>query len=110
MSIAQNHRQVYHADETNFHDIVLRSDVPVLVDFYADWCGPCRRLAPVLEELASETPGARIVKVNVDQNPRLASEYRISSIPSLKVFKNGAVVEQIAGVAGKNELRSLLER
>ena len=110
MSIAQKQLQVHHADEGNFHDLVLKSELPVLVDFYADWCGPCQRLAPILEELASETPEARIVKVNVDENPRLASEYRISSIPSLKVFKNGAVVEQVAGLASKRQLRSMLER
>jgi thioredoxin 1 len=82
---------VLHANEANFDQQVLAADVPVLVDFYADWCGPCRMIAPVLEELARETPAARIVKVNVDENPALASRYGISSIPSLLVFKNGEI-------------------
>jgi thioredoxin 1 len=110
MSATQTKSQVLHANEANFHDIVLKSDVPVLVDFYADWCGPCKRLAPTLDELAAETPQARIVKVNVDQNPGLASQYGISAIPSLKVFKNGSVVDEVAGLASKNQLRSMLDR
>jgi thioredoxin 1 len=82
----------------------------VLVDFYADWCGPCQRLAPVLDELAAEVPDARIVKVNVDHSPRLASEYGIDSIPNLKVFKNGTITHEIVGLAGKSQLRALLTR
>lgn len=108
MSIAQIKTQVHHANEANFSDIVLKSNLPVLVDFYADWCGPCQRLAPILEELAAETPEARIVKVNVDQNPNLASQYGISAIPSLKIFKGGLVVDQVAGLASKRQLRSML--
>jgi len=110
MSFVRKHSQVHHATDADFHELVLNSDVPVLVDFYADWCGPCQRLAPILEELAAETPNARIVKVNVEDNPGLASEYGISSIPSLKVFNNGEVVGQMVGLAGKGQLRSLLER
>jgi thioredoxin 1 len=110
MSVAQKNSQVHHANEANFDDIVLKSDVPVLVDFYADWCGPCQRLAPVLEELAAETPGARIVKVNVDHSPSLAAEYGVNSIPSLKVFKNGTVTDQLVGLASKSQLQSLLTR
>ena len=110
MSVTQERSQVQHANEANFLDIVLKSDVPVLVDFYADWCGPCQRLAPVLEELAAETPCARIVKVNVDQSPSLATEYGVNSIPSLKVFKNGAVTDQLVGLASKSQLQSLLTR
>jgi thioredoxin 1 len=100
---------VYHADESNFDQLVLNSDVPVLVDFYADWCGPCRMLAPVLEELAKETSDARIVKVNVDQAGQLASRYGIESIPSLKVFKDGKVVDEHVGLANKARLKSLLD-
>jgi thioredoxin 1 len=110
MSVAQKNSQVHHANEANFDDIVLKSDVPVLVDFYADWCGPCQRLAPVLEELAAENPGARIVKVNVDHSPSLAAEYGVNSIPSLKVFKNGTVTDQLVGLASKSQLQSLLTR
>jgi thioredoxin 1 len=100
--------EVYHADESSFDELVLNSDVPVLVDFYADWCGPCRMIAPVLEEVARETPDAKVVKVNVDQSPQLAASYAISSIPSLKVFENGRVVEEHVGLANKARLKAML--
>jgi thioredoxin 1 len=100
--------KVHHADEANFDELVLNSDVPVLVDFYADWCGPCRRIAPVLEELAKEATDAEIVKVNVDQDPELAARYGISSIPSLKVFEGGEVVDEYTGVASKAHLEKML--
>jgi len=103
-------RRVEHVDQADFEQQVLRSPVPVLVDFYADWCGPCRAIAPVLEELARETPRARIVKVNVDDNPELAAQYRISAIPQLLVFANGEVVAQHLGLASKAELKALLHR
>lgn len=99
---------VVHVGEDDFERVVLDSDVPVLVDFYADWCAPCRQLAPVLEELARETPGAKVVKVDVDDNPALASEFGISSIPSLLVFKNGRLAARKIGGAGKGELRAML--
>ena len=110
MSVAQAKSQVQHASEANFDSLVLKSNVPVLVDFYADWCGPCQRLTPILEELARETPDAKIVKVNVDHSPNLAAEYGVDSIPSLRVFKNGAVTEQLVGLANKNQLKSLISR
>ena len=94
----------------NFNEKVLRSEEPVLVDFYADWCGPCKTLTPVLEELAEETPSAKIVKVNVDENPDLAAKYRIDSIPSLLVFRDSRVVGQHTGLANKPFLRRLLTR
>jgi len=100
--------QVLHANEGNFKQIVLESDVPVLVDFYADWCGPCRMLAPALEELASETPNARVVKVNVDDSPGLAQHYGISSIPSIKIFRDGQVVGQHVGLASAEQLKGML--
>jgi thioredoxin 1 len=105
-----NAKLVQHASEATFDSLVLKSEVPVLVDFYADWCGPCQRLAPILEELARESPDAKIIKVNVDQCPNLASEYGIESIPSLKVFKKGAVAGQILGLANKNQLKAIISR
>lgn len=105
-----NTSAIHHADEQNFQEQVLQSDVPVLVDFYADWCGPCQRLTPVLEEVARELPAARVVKVNIDQNPRLAAYFGVSSIPNLIVFKDGQVVGQHVGLANKGQLRALLAR
>jgi thioredoxin 1 len=108
-TLTQKDSGVHHANDANFDELVLNSDVPVLVDFYAGWCGPCKMIAPVLEELAQEPTGARIVKVNVDENPQLASRYGISSIPSLLVFKDGEVVDQQVGLANKEQLRSMIE-
>jgi thioredoxin 1 len=101
--------KVHHADEDNFAEVVLNSDVPVLVDFYADWCGPCRMVAPVLEELAQETTDAKIVKINVDHSPQLAARYGVNSIPSLKVFDDGKVVDEQVGLANKTRLKKMLD-
>jgi thioredoxin 1 len=105
-TVTQN--TVIHADEKTFRKEVLKSDVPVLVDFYADWCGPCRALGPVLEELADETPNAKIVKINVDNSPQLAGKYGVSSIPNLLVFRDGKVTDQQVGLASKEQLKTLL--
>ena len=99
-----------HVDKANFTEKVLDSPVPVLVDFYADWCGPCNRLAPLLEEVAGDNPNAKIVKVNVDESPELATRYQISSIPNLKVFKGGKVVAEQVGLTDKRRLESLLSQ
>jgi thioredoxin 1 len=101
-------RGIEHADEATFDQLVLKSDVPVLVDFYADWCGPCQALAPVLEQLAGETPNARIVKVNVDHSPALAARYGVSSIPSLMVFHGGQIRAEQVGMASKSRLKAML--
>jgi thioredoxin 1 len=99
---------IVYASEQTFREQVINSEVPVLVDFYADWCGPCRALSPVLEELAQETPDAKIVKVNVDESPQLAGQYGISSIPALLVFNDGKITGQQVGLASKQQLKSLL--
>ena len=94
MSTVPAQGTIEHAGEADFQYKVLGSTAPVLVDFYADWCRPCQMLAPVLEELARETPDAKIVKVNVDDSPALAAQYGISAIPSLLVFKGGQIAAE----------------
>ena len=102
---------VYHTSAQNFERDVLNSPVPVLVDFYADWCGPCRMLAPTLDRLAVEFSGkARIVKVNVDEEPELASQFNVSSIPNLTFITGGEVVGQSAGAPPEAALRRALSQ
>ncbi|MCD8348601.1 MAG: thioredoxin [Lachnospiraceae bacterium] len=89
---------------------VLKADKPVLVDFYADWCGPCKALAPLIEELDQEAEGEgySIAKVNVDALPELAQQYRVASIPTILVFREGTCVERNVGLASKDELKQLI--
>lgn len=95
----------------NFAAEVLQSPQPILVDFWAEWCGPCKMIAPVLDELAGELAGrARIGKINVDEEPDLAAQYRVSSIPTLLFFTGGQVVEQLVGAKSKRDLRASFER
>lgn len=95
----------------NFETEVLRADKPVLVDLYADWCGPCKMLAPLLSELAEEYEGVvRVGKLNVDEEPELAVRYRVSSIPTLLLFKDGAVVAKSVGYRPKEELREFFNQ
>lgn len=108
MWFASKSGSVEHVSAADFKTAVLEADVPVLVDFYADWCGPCRALAPVLEQLAQETQGVRIVKVNVDQAPNLAAQYRVSAIPTLILFNQGKPVQRMTGLMTKEELKRAL--
>ena len=94
----------------NFEKEVLQSDVPVLVDFWATWCMPCKMLAPVIEEIAAEADGYKVGKVDVDQEPELAQKYRIMSIPSILVFKDGKVAASTVGVQPKAALKELLNK
>ena len=94
----------------NFEAEVLNSDKPVLVDFWAEWCGPCRMIGPVVEEMAGEYEGkAKIGKVNVDNNPDISVKYGIRSIPALLIFKNGEVVDQIVGAVPKPHITKQLD-
>ena len=92
----------------NFNEEVLQSEVPVLVDFWATWCAPCRMLGPVIDELAEEAQGYKVGKVNVDEEPELASRFGVMSIPTLVVMSQGRVVNQSVGYIGKNEVLALI--
>ena len=97
-------------DDSNFDQMVLQAETPVLVDFWATWCGPCRMVAPVVEELAKEYEGrVRFAKVDVDQNPKTASRYGIMSIPTLLLFKKGEPISNIVGFRPKAELKQSLD-
>ena len=95
--------------DTNFQAEVIESDQPVLVDFWAPWCGPCRVVAPVLEEIAGERDDLRIVKLNTDENPQTAGAFQVLSIPTLILFKNGQPVKKVVGAYPKRKLVQELE-
>ncbi|MFM8470701.1 MAG: thioredoxin [Limisphaerales bacterium] len=102
---------IVNVSEASFEADVLKSATPVLVDFWAEWCGPCKMLLPVLNELSTEYAGkVKIAKVNVDQNGMLASQYGIQSIPALLFFKGGQVVGQTVGVRSKKDLKAQLDQ
>ena len=95
-------------DDKNFDSEVLQANGPVLVDFWAPWCGPCRQIAPVIEQLAGENAGIKIGKLNVDNAPNSAQSYGVSSIPTLMIFKDGEVVERFVGVQPKSRLQEAI--
>jgi thioredoxin 1 len=97
-----------HVSTASFEERVLKCDKPVLVDFYAEWCGPCKRLSPVLEGIALEHPEIRVVKVNVDDNSELAARYGVTAMPTLIVIRGGQVTSQSTGLVPKEKLKEML--
>ncbi len=99
---------VLHINEAAFEQEVLHSDKPVLLDFFATWCGPCRQLSPILDSLAANHPEIKVVKVNVDEEMALAKQHKVFSIPTLVVYKNGEITNRVTGVRAEEELLNLI--
>ena len=99
---------IMNIDKANFTQEVVNSDVPVLLDFWAPWCGPCRRVGPILDEIAQERTDIKVGKVNVDEQPDLAGQFGVMSIPTMLVLPNGRVVNQVMGARPKEQILSLL--
>ena len=97
---------VQHVSEVDFNEVVLNYEGVVLVDFWATWCGPCKMIAPVIEEVSKEVSNARFVKIDVDENENLANKYQISSSPTLMIFKNGTPVDTLVGFMPKDSLKA----
>ena len=101
--------EVLQVTTKNFEEEVLKSEKPVLIDFYADWCGPCKMLSPIIDEIAHETEKIKVVKINIDQNRDLALDYDVMSIPTVVSIKNGKEVDRIVGLADKSEILNLIQ-
>ena len=97
-----------NVNHNNFHDEVINSDRKVLLDFWAPWCGPCRMVVPLVEQIAKERPDIKVVKINVDENPELASRYGVMSIPTLMVMENGRLLKQARGARPKQAILAML--
>ena len=99
----------YRFTTNNFESEVLKAEKPVLVDFWAEWCGPCQMMAPVIADVAEEAPGVKVGKLNVDENPEIAMQYGVSAIPTMILFKGGQPAERIVGYTRKDELLEKLK-
>jgi thioredoxin 1 len=108
--MAEN-QNLLHVGDGDFEQQVLKSEIPALVDFWAAWCGPCRTVGPVVEELASEYAGkVKVAKLNVDENKETPARYEVRGIPTLMLFKNGEVVDRIVGAVPKSRIKELLDK
>lgn len=106
-----NEESLVHLTDSNFDEEVLKSEKPVLVDFWAPWCGPCRAIGPVVEELAAAyRDRVKVVKINIDENPKTATVYGVMSIPTLVLFKGGSIMEKIVGLVPKGRLEDLIKK
>ena len=100
--------KVLHVNKDNFHKEVLNSEKPVLLDFFASWCGPCRMVGPILDEIAEEREDIKVCKVDIDEQPELASRFRIMSVPTLMVLKDGNIVDQSVGARPKHQILAMV--
>jgi thioredoxin 1 len=100
--------KVLHINKDNFHKEVLNSEKPVLLDFFASWCGPCRMVGPILDEIAEEREDIKVCKVDIDEQPELASRFRIMSVPTLMVLKEGSIVDQSVGAKPKHQILAMV--
>ena len=100
--------KVLHINKDNFHKEVLNSEKPVLLDFFASWCGPCRMVGPILDEIAEEREDIKVCKVDIDEQPELASRFRIMSVPTLMILKDGNIVDQSVGARPKHQILAMV--
>lgn len=99
---------IINVSKDNFTDVVIQSDMPVLIDFYANWCGPCKMLTPIVDEIANEVKTAKVCKINIENEPELAKKFKIKTIPTLAVMKNGKVTKMSVGVKPKSTIIEML--
>lgn len=102
---------IINVSDSNFDSIILKSDMPALVDFWASWCAPCKAIAPVVDEMAAQYSGkVRVAKMNVDDNPATPGKYGVRGIPTLILFKNGKIVDQLVGAVPKGQIKELIDK